>query len=119
MNWIELKALHELYRTGSVVKNNTLSNSAEIHYLENSLHVLQQTFKKLHTLDSYYPFYEAHYLERFKKYEAFLHDIEMLKPQSRFELADIDILRTIDSGRRDGSLEFLREQIISSNESLR
>jgi hypothetical protein len=119
MNWIELRALHELYRTGTVAKNNTLSASAVIRYLENSLNVLQQTFKKLQALDSYYSFYEANYLVKYQQYEKFLEEIGMLKPQSRFALSDIDILMAIDSGRRDGSLEFLREQIISSNESLR
>jgi hypothetical protein len=119
MNWIELRALHELYRTGTVAKNNTLSGSAVIRYLENSVNVLQQTFKKLQAMDSYYSFYEANYLVKYQQYEKFLQEIGTLKPQSRFELSDIDILMAIDSGRRDGSLEFLREQIISSNESLR
>lgn len=119
MNWIELKGLHELYTNGSVRKNITLSKSAEIKFLINSLHILHETSKNLCVDDGYNAIYEQKYLPLFNKYFIFLERKELLKPQIRFDIGDIEVLFTIDAGLESGNLQYLKEQIISSNESLR
>lgn len=42
MNWIELKALNSLYHNEVVKVNETLANSSEIHFLINSLNILEK-----------------------------------------------------------------------------
>lgn len=119
MNWIELKALHNLYQNQEVKLNVTLSKSGEINYLINSLKVLDQSHDKIYSLNRFYKIYEDNYLKKYCLYEKFLLENELLKPHTRFEESDIKILINIKSLTDDGSLDELREQIIASNESVR
>jgi hypothetical protein len=119
MNWIELKALHELYVNKDVPRNQTLSNSDEIGFLVNSLGVLEKTSKKLIAVEGFEKVYENLYKKRFSTYHNFLTQNNLLKPQSRFELTDCDILIKIQKGMESGDLKELREQIIAADESLK
>jgi hypothetical protein len=119
MNWIELKALNNLYRNKEVKLNETLAGSGEITYLINSLKVLDKTHNKLFSLEKFNKLYEEHYLEKYDRYEFFLMSNCLLKAQTRFDENDIKILINIKSLKDDGSLDGLREQIIASNESVR
>ena len=119
MNWIELRALNNLYSNGDVKINDTLVKSGEINYLINSLRILDRTHDKLFVLDGFAEIYEKDYLEKYKSYETFLSDNELLKPQLRFEEFDIQILIGIKEDMDNGNLEPLREQIIKNEATVR
>ncbi|MFP8894046.1 hypothetical protein [Chryseobacterium sp. EZn1] len=119
MNWIELRALNNLYSKGDVKINDTLAQSGEINYLINSLRILDRTHNNLFVLDGFAEIYEKDYLEKFNRYETFLSDNELLKPQLRFEESDIQILIGIKEDMDNGNLEPLREQIIKNEATVR
>lgn len=119
MNWIELRALNNLYTNGEVKLNDTLAKSGEVNYLINSLSLLDRSHNKLFTLNGFTEIYEKDYLEKYNRYEAFLSDNGLLKPQLRFEENDIKTLMNIQGWKKEGTLEELRKQIIASDESLR
>lgn len=119
MNWIELRALNNLYKNGEIKLNDTLIKSGEINYLINSLRTLDRTHDKLFVLEGFTELYEKDYLEKYDYYETFLSDNGLLRPQLRFEENDIKILINIQSWKQQGTLEELRKQIIASDESLR
>ncbi len=119
MNWIELRALNELYEYGQVKINNTLSNSREIKYLESTLRVIDKTHNRIIALEGYQVHYEKHYASKFRRYENFLSETGLMKPQLRFEEHDIQRLIEIQAWKNEGVLDELRKQIIQSNESMR
>lgn len=119
MNWVELRALNNLYFNGEIKINDTLVKSGEINYLINSLRVLERTHNKLLVLEGFAEIYEKDYLEKYNSYEAFLSHNELLKPQLRFEESDIQILIGIKEDMSNGNLEPLREQIIKNEATIR
>jgi hypothetical protein len=119
MNWIELRALNNLYITGEVKLNNTLAKSGEINYLINSLRILDRSHNKLFALNGFTKIYEKDYLEKYNCYEAFLSENGLLKSQLRFDENDVKTLMNIQTWKNEGILEELRKQIIASDESLR
>lgn len=119
MNWIELRALNNLYSNGEVKINDTLAKSGEINYLVNSLRILDRTHNKLFVLEGFVEIYEKDYLEKYHRYEAFLSDNGLLKPQLRFEESDIQLLIGIKEDMSNGNLEPLREQIIKNEATVR
>lgn len=119
MNWIELRALNKLYKNEEVKLNDTLANSNEINYLINSLRKLDKTHKKLLVLSGFAEIYERDYLAKYNRYEAFLVDTRLMKPQLRFEENDIEILIDIKEDMDNGNLEPLREQIIKNEATVR
>jgi hypothetical protein len=119
MNWIELKALYSLYRTGTVRLNETLKSSKEIRFLINSLSAIEEHHKSLTALDKYNTIYERDYLEAFTAYKNFLSNYNLLRPQTQHEEADIKVLMNIQAMKEDGVLGELRTQIISEDISLR
>lgn len=119
MNWIALNNLYKLYKNKEVKLNNTLEKSGEINYLINSLRVLERTHNKLFTLEGFTSLYEKDYLEKYNRYETFLVDTGLMKPQLRFEEKDIEILIGIKEDMDNGNLEPLREQIIKNEATVR
>lgn len=119
MNWIELRALNNLYTNGEIRLNDTLAKSGEINYLINSLRILDRTHNKLFVLEGFAKLYEKDYLEKYHRYEAFLLDNELLKPQLRFEESDIKKLIEIKEDMKTGNLLPLREQIIKKEATVR
>lgn len=119
MNWIELRALNNLYSKGEAKINDTLAKSGEINYLINSLRILDRTHNNLFVLDGFAEIYERDYLEKYNCYGTFLSDNELLKPQLRFEESDIQILIGIKEDMDNGNLEPLREQIIKNEATVR
>lgn len=119
MNWIELKALNKLYTDEEVKLNDTLTNSKEISYLINSLRKLDKTHKKLSALPGFAKIYQRDYLAKYNRYEAFLTETGLMKPQLRFEESDIQILIDIKEDMDNGNLEPLREQIIKNEATVR
>ncbi|WP_341837911.1 hypothetical protein WJU16_08590 [Chitinophaga pollutisoli] len=119
MNWIELRALNNLYITGEVRLNDTLEKSGEINYLINSLRILDRSHNKLFILYGFTEIYEKDYLEKYNHYKAFLSDNELLKHQLRFEESDIKVLMGIKEDMDTGNLLPLREQIIKKEATVR
>lgn len=119
MNWIELRALNNLYKNGEVKLNDTLAKSGEINYLTNSLRIIDRSYNKLYSLGGYTEIYEKEYLEKYNCYENFLLENGLLRHQIRFEENDIKTLMNIQCWKKEGTLEELRKQIIASDESLR
>ena len=119
MNWIEIKALHTLYRDDEVKLNETLRNSSEIKYLEQSRQAIEVSADKLYSLPRYSVVYEKDYLKKYVIYETFLTTHGLLKSQTRFEESDINVLMSLYERRASGDLDDLRNQIIAFDESLR
>jgi hypothetical protein len=76
----------------------------DVVVLENS--TFRQTYEKL---------YQSH----FQRLSSFLKNNELEKPQTKFEVSDIEILINIKNQMDTGSLNNLREQIIKANETVR
>lgn len=119
MNWIELKALNLLYCNRQIKLNDTLTKSAEINYLITSLNVLEKNSKVIISLPGFNSLYEKKYQDKFTQYNAFLFKINILTPQLRIEESDIKTLIEIEGLKKEGVLNELRDQIISSNETVR
>ncbi|MDB5152293.1 MAG: hypothetical protein JWR54_1044 [Mucilaginibacter sp.] len=119
MNWIEHRALYELYTTGSVKINRTIEKSAEIVFLNRSLGLLQQKGNNLVTTESFLKVYETKFKDRYLTFLGFLQEQELLRSQTRFEENDIQILMNINDRMLSGELSELRQQIIDYDESLR
>ena len=119
MNWVELKSLHSIYINGKIKFNNTLSNSSEFNFLANSLKLLNQSGSDFFAEEGFHELYRDRYLNNFIRYENFLAMHGLLKPQARFNEADIVILMRINEWKEDGILDDLRKQIIASDESRR
>jgi hypothetical protein len=119
MNWIEIRALNNLYSNGSVKLNDTLAKSGEINYLINSLKILDRTHNTLFAVEGYARIYEKDYLKKYNRYEEFLLANEFFKPQLRFEESDIQILIGIKEDMDNGNLDPLREQIIKNEATVR
>lgn len=119
MNWIELKSLYGIYTNGSIKFNNTLLNSGEFNFLINSVKVLDKSASGFSAQHGFNDLYQEKYLEKFTLYKSFLEVHSLLKPQTRFDEADIVILMKIEDWKQQGTLNELRNQIITSDESLR
>lgn len=119
MNWIELRALNNLYIIGEVRLNDTLEKSGEINYLINSLRILDRSHNKLFILHGFTEIYERDYLEKYNQYKDFLSDNELLKHQLRFEEPDIKVLMGIKEDMDTGNLLPLREQIVKKEATVR
>lgn len=116
---MSLFSLNNLYSNGEVKINDTLAKSGEINYLINSLRILDRTHNNFFVLEGFTEIYEKDYLEEYHRYEAFLSDNKLLKPQLRFEESDIQILIGIKEDMDNGNLEPLREQIIKNEATIR
>lgn len=119
MNWIELKALNVIYANGSITANQSVLKSGEFNYLINSARVLDKEGNKILALPDFATFYESKYLEKYNLYHDFLVSRDLLKPQTRYQESDINILINIQSRKDSGELEYLRQQIIEYDESVR
>jgi hypothetical protein len=119
MNWIVLKALNTLFEKGEVPQKISLNANGEIIYLKNSLHAIEFKGKKIMAMSEYRVHYMEHYNEDYQKYLSFLNEFDLVKPQSRYEESDIQILMKIHGLRQDGALDEIRHQILEANESLR
>jgi hypothetical protein len=119
MNWIELRALNNLYSNSDVKLNDTLAKSGEINYLINSLRILDRSHNKLFILEGFTEVYENDYRDKYNRYFIFLTHNCLLKPWLRFEEKDIEILIGLKEDMDDGNLEPLREQIVKNEATVR
>lgn len=119
MNWIEFKALNNLYRNKEIKLGSTISQSGEFNYLINSLRVLDRSHDKVFALEGFERTYENDYQKRYDEYEAFLSENDLLKPQTRFEESDIEILMDLKLGMESGELLSIRDEIKKKEETVR
>lgn len=119
MNWIELKALKNLYLNKEIKASKTISQSGEFNYLINSLRVLDRSHDKVFALEGFERTYESDYQKRNDKYMAFLSENDLLKPQIRFEESDIKILMDLKEGMDSNELVPIRDQILANEETVR
>lgn len=119
MNWIEFKALNNLYRNKEIKPGSTISQSGEFNYLINSIHVLDRSHDKVFVLDGFDRIYENDYQKRYDKYEAFLSENDLLKPQTRFEESDIEKLIDLKQGMESGEILSIRDEIRKNEETVR
>lgn len=119
MNWIEFKALNNLYRNKEIKSGSTISQSGEFNYLINSIRVLDRSHDKVFVLDGFDRIYENDYQKRYDKYEAFLSENDLLKPQTRFEESDIEKLIDLKQGMESGELLSIRDKIRENEETVR
>ncbi len=120
MNWVALKSLNELYRNKETKIKETLIKDSLFQHLLNDTQEIKEGYKVYYSDDEdFFEMYEEEYLEKFNQYYAFLENNQLLKPQTRFEEADIielmDMKRRMDSGE----LLPIRNQIIQNEETVR
>jgi hypothetical protein len=119
MNWIVLTSLHTIYQDGKVRVKKTLEDDPHIQHLLTQTHELQRFagfYKKGHGFDQYY---KNNHKNNYDAYIAFLERNQLLKSQLRFEEDDIRILIEIETGMDSGDLQELRNQIVTSEETVR
>ncbi|MBS1634306.1 MAG: hypothetical protein JST26_00190 [Bacteroidetes bacterium] len=119
MNWICLRSLHEVYIEGKTLKKTTLLKDPYIKYLIRNTRELKEDSKYLTASNGFKLHYEEKWLPKFETYNKFLIENSLLKPQTRFEEADIIILMGMLADMKSGDLSALRTQIIESEESVR
>ena len=119
MNWIEFKALNNLYRNKEIKVGSTISQSGEFNYLINSIRVLDRSHDNVFALDGFERIYENDYQKRYDKYEMFLSENDLLKPQTRFEESDIEKLIDLKQGMESGELLSIRDEIRKNEETVR
>lgn len=118
MNWVEIKALNKLYHTGEVKLNQTLAKSPVFKNHCNALEIKRER-KSFSRKDVFIEVYEKRYLKDFEKYESFLDEEGLLKPQLRFNKKDIEFLIQFKKGIADGSLLKLKRDLEEAQESVR
>lgn len=119
MNWIVLTSLHTIYLDGKVRAKKALDDDPHVQHLvtqTHELHRFARFYKKSHGFNHYY---ENHHKDNYDAYIAFLERNQFLKSQLRFEEDDIRILMDIEKGMESGDLQDLRDQIVSSEETVR
>ncbi len=119
MNWVEFKALNNLYRNKEIKLRSMITQSGEFNYLINSIRVLDRSHDKIFALDGFNRIYENDYQKRYDKYEAFLSENDLLKPQTRFEESDIEKLIDLRQGMESGEILSIRDEIRKNEETVR
>lgn len=119
MNWPVLKALHEVYLEGETPKKETLLADSKVRFLLTQTRELTLGIKKIFMGEGYQAYYENNLLANFLSYEHFLTESGLLKPQIRYQEADIRILMDIYDGMKSGELVPVRDAIIKAEETVR
>jgi len=119
MNWPVLKALHEVYLKGETPKKETLLADSKVRFLLTQTRELTLGIKKIFMAEGYQAYYENNLLENYLNYERFLTESGLLKPQLRYQEADIRVLMDIYDGMKSGELVPVRDAIIKAEESVR
>ncbi len=126
MNWMALKALHDIYLTGRTRSRKTLLSDPEIRHFIRYTGELVETRSELfdpawdNAKESRFrKTYERDYLDNFCRYRKFLQEMGLETPHTRFEEDDINTLMFVKSKMDNGRLCHIRTQIIAAKESLR
>lgn len=119
MNWLVLKGLNELYTSRKVKKSRTVLEDCDMQRLIHTTKEVCETSVALFPGNDFDSMYEAHHKDNFERYQNFLLENNLARPQIRFEEADIKILMEVKELMDRGDLADLRQQIIDSNETVR
>lgn len=121
MNWQSFKSLFELYETGKTKNKATLTQSAVFKYHANQTKELLFTKKEILVSDdtSFKQMFGKLYLDKYLICQKLLDSIGENTPYCRFEVDDILRLDEMQRQMANGTLEEIRQQIITSNETRR
>jgi len=119
MNWITLTALHEIYQLGQTRRRVTIINDPYIAYLIRMTREIAERGEYLIAGNGFNDFYKGRHLANYINYFDFLKRNHLLKPQTRYDETDIQVLMDIEERMATGDLIPLQEQIVKSNETLR
>ncbi|KAA9338794.1 hypothetical protein [Adhaeribacter soli] len=119
MNWIALKALHEIYERGETKKKETLMKDSQILFLLRQTGELKDGVSTIFKGDGFDAYYQKRHLQKFLNYNRFLENVGLLTPQLRYQESDIQVLMELQSGMASGELVPIRDEIIQAEETVR
>lgn len=119
MNWTVLKALYEIYEFGETKKKDSLLKDSKIGFLINQTQELKEGIKVILKGDGFETYYQKNHLQNYLDYDQFLRNAGLMKPQLRFQEADIQVLMELQAGMISGELTAIRDEIIQAEETVR
>jgi hypothetical protein len=119
MNWVVLKALHEIYERGETKKKESLIADNSIRFLLDQTRELKEGVRTVIKGDGFDEYYKNNHLQNYLDYYQFLESAGMMKPQLRFQEADIKVLMELHAGMVSGELVPIRDEIIQAEETVR
>lgn len=119
MNWPALKALHQVFERNETKKTDSLLDDSLFQFLLRQTRELKEGVKTIYKGEGFDSYYRRQHLQNFLAYEQFLTDTGLLKPQLKFQEADIKILMELKASMKNGDLLPIREEIIAAEESVR
>lgn len=119
MTWYVLKTLNALYHDRFVPKKDSFLADPDVRNMLYSLDALEQTSRHVRTTAEFNSLYEQCYMLRYNSCKIFLEEKNLEKPQSRYEVKDVETLMAIEAKMKNGDLDDLRRQIIAHDTSLR
>lgn len=120
MNWVALKSLNELYRDKQTKIKETLIKDSLFQHLLNDTQEIKEGYKIYYSDDEeFFEMYEEEHLDKFNQYYDFLEHNKLLKPQTRFEEADIIELMDMKRRMDNGQLLPIRDQIVKNEDTVR
>lgn len=119
MNWIALKALHEIYESGMTKKRESLMKDNHFLFLLEQTGELKEGVKNIVKGDGFDNYYQRTHLNKYLQYYKFLDKNNLLKPQLRIQEDDINILLGLEKGMTNGDLIPIRDEIIQAEETVR
>ena len=118
MNWVMLTSLHEIYRNGQTKIKPTLKRDSTIKSIVGTKELIEVGAFLIQG-EGFQAYYERYHLENFCKYKDFLERNGLLKPQTRFEERDVQVLMNLEAKMKSGELLEIRDQMIEAEESVR
>jgi len=118
MNWITIKSLNEIYQQGQTKIKATLTKDSVVKSILGTKELIE-VGDFLIPGEGFKEYYERYHFDNFLVYTKFLQVKGFLKPQTRFEESDINVLMDIDSKIQSGELLEIRNQMIEAEESVR
>ncbi len=119
MNWVVLKALHEIYEQGETAKRKSLLEDSKIIFLLRQTHELREGVKTILKGEGFEEYYQTNHLQNYLAYYGFLENAGLMKSQLRFQEADIKVLMELKAGMESGDLIPIRNEIIVAEETVR
>lgn len=119
MNWIALKAIHEIYESGATKKRESLMKDSHFLFLLQQTGELKEGVNTIVKGDGFDNYYQHSHLNKYLEYYKFLDKNGLLKPQLRIQEDDINILLGLEKGMINGDLIPIRDEIIQAEETVR
>lgn len=119
MNWTAIKALNEIFESGSTKKKESLIKDPTFLFLLEQTGELKEGVGHIHQGPDFEKYYRKYHLDNYTLYTDFLTRSELLKPQLRFQESDIRILIELSEGMDTGDLHPIRNGIIEAEETVR